>query len=191
MHDSPAQSASVRGRVLAELAAIRPIDDIERRHLADAVAWVRSGAPLFRTQKPATPTKHLVSYFALLAERQILLVDHKNAQLWLPTGGHVEPDEDPRMTVIRELREELGLAATIDDVRPPLMVTVTSTVGLTAGHTDVSLWYTVSASRHARITFDENEFQTVRWFAFSELPLDRSDPHLGRFIAKLNDACAS
>jgi ADP-ribose pyrophosphatase YjhB (NUDIX family) len=182
---------SASARVLAELAAIRPLDDLERHHLADAVTWIESGAPLFRTQKPATPAKHLVSYFALLAERQILLVDHKNAQLWLPTGGHVEPDEHPRMTVVRELREELGLSATIDEVGPPLMVTVTSTVGLTAGHTDVSLWYTLTSSRDAPIRFDENEFQQVRWFAYSELPLERSDPHLGRFIAKLSDAFAS
>jgi 8-oxo-dGTP pyrophosphatase MutT (NUDIX family) len=40
----------------------------------------------------------------------VLLVDHKNARLWLPTGGHVEEGEDPRATVVRELKEELGLA---------------------------------------------------------------------------------
>lgn len=172
-------------RVRSELAAIRPHDEIEREHLADALSWVDSGAPLFRTAKPATPPKHLVSYFAVVADRHILLVDHKNARLWLPTGGHVEPDENPRMTVVRELREELGISLPIDAIAPPLMVTVTPTVGLTAGHTDVSLWYEVAADRDAQIKFDPDEFHSIRWFSFSEAPLERSDPHLGRFIAKL------
>src|SRR5262245_15318926 len=171
--------------VLSELSAIRPIDEIERQHLAEARSWVESGAPLFRIEKPATPPKHLVSYFALVSDPHILLVDHKNAQLWLPTGGHVEPHENPRMTVVRELREELDMSVPVDTIGPPLMVTVTSTVGLTAGHTDVSLWYAVVADRDLRINFDANEFHAVRWFPFSEVPFQRSDPHLGRFIAKL------
>jgi 8-oxo-dGTP diphosphatase len=36
---------------------------------------------------------------------RILLVDHVNAGLWLPPGGHVEPDEDPEVTARREARE--------------------------------------------------------------------------------------
>ncbi|BAZ33517.1 hypothetical protein NIES4074_60310 (plasmid) [Cylindrospermum sp. NIES-4074] len=65
------------------------------------------------------------------------------------------------------------------------MVTCTTTVGLTAGHTDVSLWYIVRSSRTQKLKYDENEFNSVRWFSFSQVPLDRSDLHLGRFIKKL------
>ena len=39
----------------------------------------------------ATPPKHLVSSFALVDHDHIILVDHKYAERWLPTGGHVEP----------------------------------------------------------------------------------------------------
>ena len=65
------------------------------------------------------------------------------------------------------------------------MVTCTTTVGLTAGHTDVSLWYVVHANRAHSINFDASEFNAVRWFRFSEIPFARSDPHLPRFIQKL------
>ena len=173
-------------RVRSELLAIKPVDAAEREHLSDAIDWVDSGAPLFRTAKPAVPAKHLVSYFAVVDNGHILLVDHKNAQLWLPTGGHVEPDEDPRETVVRELKEELGLEIAVDKVGPPQMVTVTETVGLTSGHTDVSLWYAISGSRSAKLKFDPSEFNEARWFRYSEVPLARSDPHLGRFLAKLS-----
>lgn len=172
-------------RILGEIAAIAPHDPTEEAHLENAVAWVESGAALCRVSKPANPPKHLVSYFALIDDGHILLVDHKNANLWLPTGGHVEPGEDPRATVVRELKEELGLEVSRDDVGPPRMITVTDTVGVTAGHTDVSLWYAVTGNRSARVTFDPAEFHDARWFAFSEVPLDRSDPFLGRFLAKL------
>jgi 8-oxo-dGTP diphosphatase len=161
------------------------LDDLERAHLADALGWVASGAPLYRLKKPATPPKHLVSYFAVVDGDNVLLVDHRNAQLWLPTGGHVETGESPRVTVVRELREELGLVVDADSVGPPLMVTVTDTVGLTRGHTDVSLWYAVGASREAVLIFDPVEFHSVRWFHFSEVPLERSDPYMGRFLEKL------
>lgn len=175
-------------RVKAELTAIRPLDDLERAHLEDALAWVDSGAPLYRVAKPAIPPKHLVSYFAVIDADYVLLVDHRNAQLWLPTGGHVEPDEDPRATVVRELQEELGLVVGIDSIESPIMVTVTDTVGLTRGHTDVSLWYAVKVSRDVVLSYDQEEFHGVRWFHFSEVPLERSDPHMGRFLEKLRAA---
>jgi 8-oxo-dGTP diphosphatase len=174
----------MRAVIRSELEAIAPFDSIEQEHLADALAWVESGVELFRRAKPATPPKHLVSYFAVVDGSYILLVDHKNAQLWLPTGGHVEPLEHPRATVERELKEELGLTPS-HAIAPPIMVTATTTVGLTAGHVDVSLWYVVHAHREQPIQFDSGEFNSVRWFPFGDLPCDRVEPHVGRFVAKL------
>jgi len=175
----------IRAAIRREVTSIRPHDEQEEIHRGDALAWIDSGAALFRTAKPATPPKHLVSYFAVVDGRHILLVDHKGAQLWLPPGGHVEPEEHPRETVTRELREELDFSAE-HDIAQPLMVTCTSTVGLTSGHIDVSLWYVVKAPRSQRINYDKQEFADVRWFRYSEVPFHRSDPHLARFLAKLS-----
>lgn len=174
--------------VRSQLECIRPATAAEAEQLGDALAWVDSGVGLFRTGKPATPPKHLVSYFPLIDDQHILLVDHRNARRWLPPGGHVEPGEDPRATVVRELKEELGLVAREEEFVAPLMVTVTETVGLTSGHTDVSLWYPVRRSRSEVLAFDQSEFHSVRWFHFSETPLDNTDPNLGRFLAKLGAA---
>jgi 8-oxo-dGTP diphosphatase len=65
------------------------------------------------------------------------------------------------------------------------MITCTTTVGLTAGHRDVSLWYVVKADPQRPPTFDEQEFNAVKWFRFNEVPFERSDPHMRRFIEKL------
>jgi 8-oxo-dGTP diphosphatase len=171
--------------VLSQLELIHPVSEAEREQWLNAKSWVASGAPLFRVAKPATPPKHLVSYFPVVDDEHILLVDHKNAKRWLPTGGHVEEGEDPRATVIRELKDELGFDVLGSEIQAPLMVTVTETVGLTSGHTDVSLWYPVRRSRHEPINFDDSEFNDARWFHFSEVPLDESDPNLGHFLRKL------
>jgi 8-oxo-dGTP diphosphatase len=174
----------MRSELRAEVTAIEAFDELEREHIADVLTWIDSGAELCRVSRPATPLKHLVSYFVLVDAEHVLLVDHKNAQLWLPTGGHVEPGEHPRATVARELREELGIELR-HELGPPLMVTCSSTVGLTAGHTDVSLWYVVNEDRSRPLQWDVEEFNSVRWFGFTEAPILHSDPHLGRFLKKL------
>jgi len=175
---------TLRDQIRAEISGIVPFDDVEREHQAETLGWVESGAELFRRAKPATPAKHLVAYFAVVDAGHILLVDHRNAQLWLPAGGHVEPGEHPRATVVRELAEELGFTPD-HAIGAPVMLTCTTTVGLTAGHVDVSLWYVVRAPRGQAMRFDAGEFHGIRWFAFDQAPLGRSDPHMGRFIAKL------
>jgi 8-oxo-dGTP diphosphatase len=182
---NPWSAGEMRVAVRSELSSIHPFDTLELEHRDAALAWVDSGAPLCRTEKPATPPQHLVSYFAVLDGESILLVDHRNAQLWLPPGGHVEEGEHPRETVAREIREELGFSAP-HEIAAPVMVTCTTTVGLTSGHTDVSLWYAVHASKSQPIHYDAQEFSAVRWFGFSDVPLGRCDPHLGRFLSKLS-----
>ena len=138
---------AMRAGIRDEVRQIDPFDDLERTTRADVLAWIDSGAELCRVQKPATPPKHLISYFVVVDGEYVLLVDHLNAGLWLPPGGHVEPDEHPRDTVRRECMEELFLEA--GDVADlcPIFVTVTETVGNAPGHTDVSLWYVIRGSR--------------------------------------------
>lgn len=175
----------MRNKISEIVTAIEPLDDLEREHRDSTLEWIRSGAPIFRTQKPDVPPKHLVSYFALVDEShgKILLVDHKLAHLWLPSGGHVEYDEDPQATVIRELAEELNLAADFIQSNP-LFITVTRTLGH-GDHTDVSLWYLLRSDSSRAIEFDRGEFHGVRWFGFDEILFERSDPHMRRFVAKM------
>lgn len=177
---------ALREQIADLVRALRPYDALENDHLHQTLAWIASGAALFRTQKPATPPQHLVAYFALFdpSPRKLLLVDHKNAGLWLPSGGHVEVNEHPRTTVIREAREELAVDAqfTWDE---PFFLTVTETVGTVTRHTDVSLWYVLHGDCTVPLLYDPDEFYGIAWFDLDALPLSRTDPHLARFAAKL------
>jgi 8-oxo-dGTP diphosphatase len=174
----------MREKIKTEIELIEPLDELEALTKADVLAWIDSGVEICRLEKPATPPKHLISYFALIDGEHMLLVDHINAELWLPTGGHVEPGEHPRTTVLREAREELSIEGVFLKEQP-LFLTITDTVGKTAGHTDVSLWYALRGDRAAELSFDESEFRNVRWFHKDDVPLARTDRHMARFLAKL------
>ncbi len=184
--------AADRARVAGLIRGLDPVDDRERADRRFAADWIASGAPLYRTAKPDVPATHLVSYFAVLDESrtQLLLVAHRKAGLWLPPGGHVEPGEDPWETVRRECVEELGVPAVPSRAAGdrPLFVTVTETRGGAGRHTDVSLWYVISAEAHTITWYDDAEFAAIRWLTPGQImaePIGVLDPHMHRFTRKL------
>jgi 8-oxo-dGTP diphosphatase len=68
--------------------------------------------------------KHVRVVAALIADPndkarflvQQRLPDKSRANLWEFPGGKVEAGEDPRAALVRELREELGVDATVGDI---------------------------------------------------------------------------
>jgi 8-oxo-dGTP diphosphatase len=82
--------------ILDAVNAINPLDDLEQEHKDNVLAWVKSGAPLFRISKPDNPPKHLVSYFVLYDPRssQLMLIDHikgcRPADMWKSMKIHAQ-----------------------------------------------------------------------------------------------------
>jgi 8-oxo-dGTP diphosphatase len=185
----------VRALVSELVAAVDPCDTREAADQADILAWIASGKQLFRTAPPATPPKHLVVYFIPVdtANGCLLLGDHRKSGLWLPPGGHVEEGEDPRQAVIRETREELGIAAEFHPAfggGKPFFLAVTPTNSANS-HLDVDLWFVLRAERDAPLFPDPREFRGVRWFGLDERrdwPADTYDPEMDRFAGKLKSA---
>lgn len=176
------------------VTSITPLDALESEHIADTLRWLEATDDVFRRSRPATPERHLVSYAVLLDRDNldVLLVDHVNSGLFLPPGGHVEPDEHPAAAARRECREELGIEAfPADGGVDPAFVTVTTTVGLDRGHTDVSLWFILEGSRDVELTLDEVEFRGARWWSVDEVRASAGetfDPHFRRFMSKVETA---
>ena len=173
---------------VAELvSSIVPFDAVESRQRAEVLRWLGATGDVFRREKPATPPRHLVSYVVPVdpASGAVLLCAHRNAGLWLPPGGHVEPGEHPADTARRELAEELGVSAGV--AARPGFLTVTTTVGVDAGHEDVSLWFEAAVSRATVLRPDAGEFVAVRWWSPEEVTAageGEFDPHFGRFLVK-------
>ena len=57
--------------------------------------------------------RHFTASGIVLADEQVLLVEHRKLGMWLYPGGHIEPDEDPVQAVLREVAEETGVACRI------------------------------------------------------------------------------
>lgn len=174
------------------VAGLVPFDDREAADRDDVLAWISSGAELYRRIPPDVPPKHLVTYFLPYDEPtdRVFLVDHRKARRRLPPGGHVEPRERPWTTVAREAEEELRAVARPHPLWPterPLFVTVTQTVGPQA-HTDATLWFLLALDPGQPITPDPGEFAGWDWYPCADViawPTERTDPQLGRFLAKL------
>jgi len=61
--------------------------------------------------QPTVPVRHLTATGFLVWEGRVLLHWHRKNRLWLPFGGHIEQNEGPVQTVLREIEEECGIAA--------------------------------------------------------------------------------
>ena len=57
----------------------------------------------------------LVARAVVLRDGAVLLVQKRAAGYWFFPGGHVEVGESPEAAVVRELREELDVSATITE----------------------------------------------------------------------------
>ncbi len=56
---------------------------------------------------------HFTASGLVIEQGHILLVNHKRIGAWVPPGGHIEPDELPEETVVREVLEETGLSVAV------------------------------------------------------------------------------
>lgn len=182
---------TLRDQIRVTVAAIAPLDPAEAQAQASVLAWIDSGAPLFRDHGPMPP-RHLAVYFAILddARRTVLQVDHIKAQAWVLPGGHVD-SEPPTQAVVREAAEELTVQAGFHptfDTRP-LFITESVTRG-PGQHTDVTLWFVLRGSQDMPLGGDETEFRGLRWVSIDRpgdwIATCHAPTEVGRFLTKLS-----
>lgn len=71
------QMPPIKSQIRDEISAVKPCDNLEKAHIADALSWIASGANIFRIKAPDKPPKHLVAYFVLIdpAHNSLLLAN--------------------------------------------------------------------------------------------------------------------
>jgi 8-oxo-dGTP pyrophosphatase MutT (NUDIX family) len=110
-----------------------------------------------------------------------LLHWHRKERLWLPPGGHVEPNEDPVQAVLREVEEETGLLVEIYGSPPPLQFE--NVTQLPSPVTVLVFDVAGDGVRHQHIDFDyfcrplqspPERFPdpTMRWFTAHQIQAD-------------------
>ena len=72
--------------------------------------------------RPATFERHFTATAYVVSDGRTLLLWHAKLGMWLPPGGHCEPNEDPVEAAAREALEESGLEVAV--IPPPDLLSV-------------------------------------------------------------------
>lgn len=112
---------------------------------------------------------------------RVLLAHHKELDLWLPIGGHIELDEDPEQALFREIEEEAGLARKdlelLEDARLPLQEEGFRALprpmyldihAISSEHQHIGLTYFLRAKSET-IRLNPEEHHDLRWFSEEEI----------------------
>jgi len=66
--------------------------------------------------------RHFTATGFVVHNNATLLHWHRKVQEWLPPGGHVDPNEDPVQTTLREIKEETGFDVEIVPTQPSIVI---------------------------------------------------------------------
>jgi hypothetical protein len=99
-------------------------------------------------------------------------------QVWLPTGGHVEPGEHPAATVRHESggTEYRGCVLASHRRENPDVCTVAGTARAAGRHMDVALWFVLTCRTSQSLAPDPHEFRAV--CCWTTVRIRRADPAL-------------
>lgn len=69
---------------------------------------------------PKKMTRDYTATTFIIHQNTCLLHLHKKLNLWLPVGGHIDPNELPHLAALREIKEETGLSVILYNPDPSL-----------------------------------------------------------------------
>ena len=145
-----------------------------------------------------TVATFVVRLVADSADAEILMLFHRKLKLWLPPGGHIEPNELPEEAAVREVLEETGVACVLVH-EPPLVETAyprqlarpagiqlenIGASGADARHEHIDLIYFARPIDEAENPRSNGEGDSVGWYplgALAELP---APPDVCQWAAK-------
>jgi ADP-ribose pyrophosphatase YjhB (NUDIX family) len=120
-----------------------------------------------------------VAVFVVQDDR-VLLHFHRKLGMWLPPGGHIEPNELPDDAAIREVWEETGVRARLIGERAlelqyPRQLTIPAGIqveDIAPGHQHIDLvYFAVADGDDARLAPEEAREMGADWYTVDALPL--------------------
>ena len=176
-----------RVRLLEQLTAYRPADDLESRHHAALVDLLSLPGDIF-TRGHFTPGHVTASCFILDPDgERLLLHHHKRLNRWLQMGGHVEGDEQPVEAALREGREESGLddlELVVDEIFDLDVHGIPAAKG-EPDHAHYDVRFLACTRAPERIVIDAEESNALQWVPFAEAEALMDEEASSRVLRKI------
>lgn len=143
--------------------------------------------------------KHFTASAIIIDKGKVLLVDHKKLGVWIYPGGHVEDNETPDQTIIREVKEETGLNVEIicqkDESLSDYNVDVSSLyipyailcelIGKDHYHNDMIYLCKIIDKDHKRMKYDPKESDGIGFFGIDDLDNIKLFPNFKLLLKKV------
>jgi len=106
--------------------------------------------------------------------KKILLVKHKKNRKWTQPGGHMEENETPEETALREAYEETGLRVRLLGERFPREEDFIRPLGIqcnrhSTGDTHIDIIYAAIPNDDSKEKLNVEESDDIGWFSREEL----------------------
>jgi len=132
---------------------------------------------------------HFCVFFlpADIKNKKIYLCHHKKANDWIPPGGHIDENELPTQTVIRECKEELSINIKSGQIEflNLSVKQIKNSDQICKTHFDI--WY-LTHLKTQPINFLQKEFLDAKWVTISEAKkLIKKNPDFLKIILALQN----
>jgi 8-oxo-dGTP pyrophosphatase MutT (NUDIX family) len=141
--------------------------------------------------------KHFTASALIIDNGKVLLLHHKKLGVWLYPGGHIEKNETPDQTVVREVKEETGLNIEIIGEKDNNLADINADVSvlynpyiilceLVGNHYHNDIVYLCKISgKNREIKQNEGESKDIRFFTMDELNDINLFPNFRRLLEKV------
>lgn len=181
------ESISRHGLLLEELRAYTPADVEESAHRSAMLDLLTHGAAPF-SRGHFVPGHFTASCYIIDRESRLLLHHHRRLDRWLQMGGHVEGEEGPSATALREGTEESGLP----DVRLAVPLILDLDIHhIPAGkgepdHDHFDVRYLAWTEEPDAVTIDRTESNELVWVTLDRARELMPGPESHRVIRKID-----
>jgi len=140
--------------------------------------------------------KHCTASAIIIKGGKVLLVYHKKLDVWLYPGGHVEDNETPDETVVREVMEETGLVVEIIGEKDESLADANADVSvlhqpyvllceLVGDHYHNDMVYLCRIKSETELKHDAQESEGIGFFGLSELDDIKLFPNFKTLLIKV------
>ncbi len=175
-----------------EVEAFEPECEQEEKDKNEILSWLDSGLDIY--SRECTKAHLTASAWIVSPDKEkILMAYHRLYDSWAWLGGHCDGEKDPRLTALKEVREESGLehlTLLSDRIYSLEVLTVDGHENngtYVSSHIHLNLTYLVEADPCEPVRAKEDENAAVRWFSREDAVAASSEPWFReRVYSKLN-----